>query len=215
MLSTLATIFGGPVGGVVTGIFGSLFSNIFNYFKQKQAHKQKMELKELEIKADRQDHIYAMAEADMNMQIKKSEIEGAINLKEAESFMQSQKNAMVSLFKASFMTKMMEVEGWPRYFTIPIATIVAFAFGLVDFIKHLMRPGITIFLIIVFGKILTEALGILKVSNHQWTVEQAVKIVMLSVDAAIYLTVTCVSWWFSDRRIAKFMMRLNDGNLKN
>jgi hypothetical protein len=31
----------------------------------------------------------------------------------------------------------------------------------------------------------------------------------------IYLTVSCVTWWFGDRRVAKFLMRLRGGNLKS
>ena len=31
----------------------------------------------------------------------------------------------------------------------------------------------------------------------------------------IYLTVSSVTWWFGDRRTAKFLMRLNDGNKKD
>lgn len=214
MISTIASLFGGPIGGVITGILGSLFTNIFNYFKQKQAHKQKMELKELEMKSRRLDHTLAIAEAEANMKITQAEIEGRIQTEEAKAFLESQRNAMTSLFKVSFMGKLMGVEGWLRYITIPLAGLISLMFGTVDFIKHLMRPGITIFLIIVFSYVLRQALGILSENDYQWNITEAVKIVTLTVDATVYLTVTCISWWFSDRRIAKFLMRLNDGNMK-
>lgn len=216
-MGALINLFAGPLGGIITGTFGSLVTNIFNYFKQKQAHKQSIELKKLEMESRKLDHKLAIVEAEANMKITQAEIEGKIQTEEAKAFLESQRNAMVSLFKASFLDKLMGVSGWLRYITIPIAGIVAFMFGMVDFVKHLMRPGITIFLIIVFANILKQALGILNETDHQWTVDQAVKIVMLTVDATVYLTVACVSWWFSDRQIARFMAKAlghDDGSVK-
>lgn len=210
----LLSLFTGPIGGVISGVFGSIVTNVFNYFKQKQAHQQKIEIMKIEADNRKLDHQLAMVEAEMNMKITTAEIEGQIEVEDARAFVESQKRAMVSLFKASFMDRMMGVQGRLRYITIPLAGVVAFLFGIVDFIKHLMRPGMTVFLVIVLSIILRRALGILETSDYQWGQEEAVQIVTRVVMSVMYLTEMVFAWWFSDRRIAKFQQRLNDGTAK-
>jgi|GEM_PF-1821048 len=207
MLSTLLSIFGGGL----TGIFGSLISNIFNFFTQKQVNEKEIALKELDLKRIELERDLMMKEAEINLKIKQVGIEGEIDIEEARAFTESQKDSMTPLFKESFMEKLMDKGGT---FNWIIAGIVAFLFGLVDFLKHIMRPGITIFLMIVFSGLVYKSWQVLEQSGYKWDSVDALKIVLLCVDAVIYLTLTCVGWYFADRRIAKFAYRLMDGNLK-
>ena len=46
------------------------------------------------------------------------------------------------------------------------------------------------------------------------SIAQATALFSQVIDIILYLTVSCVTWWFGDRRVAKFLMRLNDGNYK-
>uniref|UniRef100_A0A6M3KI70 Uncharacterized protein n=1 Tax=viral metagenome TaxID=1070528 RepID=A0A6M3KI70_9ZZZZ len=210
----LTSLFTGPIGAIFTGVFGSLISNVFNYFKEKQLHKQKLELL-VQARADREiDHRFALEEADKNMQIRKAEIEGAIDLKEAEGFIKSQEGINTLLLKASIMERMLDNKGKMRWATIPIGLLIALLFGMVDFVKHMMRPGLTLFLIIMFANVLRKALAILENANYVWAPDQAVEIVMIAVNASTLLTVTAVSWWFCDRQISKFVMRKMGANVR-
>uniref|UniRef100_A0A6M3L3F2 Uncharacterized protein n=1 Tax=viral metagenome TaxID=1070528 RepID=A0A6M3L3F2_9ZZZZ len=213
-MESLIGIVGGPLGALLTGVFGSVVSNVFNYFKQKQAHKEKIELIELEMKSRKLDHTIAVAEAEANIAIMKTQTEGALELEEAKAFTESQKNMMESLLKPSFIDRMMDVEGPMRYLTMPVAALITFLFGVVDFVKHCMRPGITIFLIISMAVILQEAYSILDSVSYQWGADQAVAIITRAVNSVIYMTEVVLAWWFADRRIAKFQARLAGGDLK-
>jgi hypothetical protein len=58
-------------------------------------------------------------------------------------------------------------------------------------------------------------MDVLQKHGHLLTADQAGAIFDQVTSIVIYLTVNCVTWWFGDRRVAKFLMRLKDGNLKN
>jgi len=211
MLGILGSIFSGGI----TGVLGSLFSNVLNFFNQRQKNKHEFALKELDLKARKEDRAFMITEAEMNLKVTVAEVEGAIQTEEARAFTKSQEGYhQTLLFKASFMTKLMNVKGYLKYVTIPIAGFVAMLFGIVDLLKHLMRPGITIVLILMMVWIFKMVHPMVQTIGGM-TITEALKIYMFIIEATIYLTVTCVSWWFSDRRIAKFMMRLDDGNRKD
>ena len=97
--------------------------------------------------------------------------------------------------KASyFSTEMLKgLPSWAKGF-------VAVAFGLVDFIRGLTRPGITLYMCILTTLIYMEMQAIVaKAGAEAFTPGDAVKIIVLLVDAVIYLTSMCVGWWFAAR----------------
>ena len=78
-----------------------------------------------------------------------------------------------------------------------------------------MRPGLTAYLVGLTSWITFISMDVLKKHGHLLTADQAGDIFDQVTSIVIYLTVSCVTWWFGDRRVAKFLMRLKDGNLKN
>jgi len=207
MFGVIASLFSGGI----TGILGSIFTNVLNYFNQKQKNKHELALKQLDMQERDKDREFALKEAEMNLKITEVGIEGAIGTEEAKAFTEAQKSLMTPLFNPTFMDRLIDSKKW---YNMAIAGIIAFSFGIVDIVKHAIRPGITIYVSIVFGFIILKAWNILEVNSYQWKLEDAVKIIMLCVDASIYMISMIYGFWFSDRRIAKFMMRLDDGNIK-
>jgi len=215
MLAVLGSIFGGGI----TGVLGSLLTNVLNYFSQSQKNKHDLALKRIDIElADKQKE-YMIEEARLGMQTIATKTQGAIDLEEAKAFTESQKGYMQgNLFQESFMDKMLKVKGWTKYITIPIAGLVAFLFGIVDFLKHLMRPGITIVLMGMIIWLYKMVYPVITTTGAFDIIDsgKALVIFNLLVEATIYLTVTCVSWWFSDRQITRAMIKhgFKDNSIK-
>ena len=97
-----------------------------------------------------------------------------------------------------------------------IGTILSFLFGVVDFLKHLARPALTHYLMGVSTWITIVAWQTMQQVSETTplTTAEAYGLFDKIITIMVYLTVSCVSWWFADRRTAKFLMRLEDGNVK-
>jgi hypothetical protein len=119
------------------------------------------------------------------------------------------------MFSQKWIDKLFMVTGWVRCIAIPVGVLIAFLFGMVDFLKAFTRPGITwlftgatLFLAYTAYQVLGAA------GMSAMDTAAAMAILTHIMDIVLYLTVSCVTWWFGDRRIAKFLTRLNDGNRK-
>jgi len=193
--------------GVVTGIGGSLVTGIMNYKMQKL--KNEYELAKIKAETDA-----LVAEAEANIKITQAQVEGEIEIADAKAYMISQKEGNKAIFKEAYLVKLFETRGWFRVVTIPLATFLVALFGLIDVFRAFMRPGITAYLAGVTTWITWMAWQIMQRFNANLTAVQATAIFQDVTRTVVYLTVSCVTWWFGDRRMAKFLMRLNDGNLK-
>ena len=199
-------IFGG-----ITGLVGSLMTGVMNYKTQKMANEHKERMVALESEAMRE-------EAKMNIAITKAEVEGAVELADAQSYLQSQKDANKPLFTEQWIEKLFKVEGWLSYVATPFAVLIAIAFAFVDFLRGFMRPGITLYLTGMTTVITWMAWDIMKTHGMETlSVAEAIGLYEQVTSIVIYLTVSCVTWWFSDRRTAKFIQNMNNkgnGNME-
>jgi len=86
-------------------------------------------------------------EAQMQIQVTKTEIEGAVELADAQSYMQSQKDGQQPIFSEKWIDKLFSVKGKVgRFFAVPAAVLIAVAFGFVDWLRGFMRPALTLYL---------------------------------------------------------------------
>jgi hypothetical protein len=205
----LETILGG-----VTGLIGNV---VGGWFKLKHAKLEK------EIRAADRAHDLAMIkaetqamimEAKANIKITQAQVEGAIDLKDAEAFMQSQKEGNKALFDSKWINALMAVEGWWRIITLPLASIVAFLFGLTDFLRGIIRPSLTVYLCGVTTWVTWMAWEIMQKNGIGLSSIQAVDIFQDTTSIVTYLTVSCVTWWFGDRRMAKSIMEMKGADFK-
>lgn len=204
----IETILGG-----VTGLIGNV---VGGWFKLKQA-KLDAEIR----KADRA-HDIAMInaetkamimEAKANIKVTQAQVEGAIDLKDAEAFMQSQQEGNKALFSNKWIDSLMSVTGWWRILTLPLASLVAFLFGFVDFLRGLIRPALTVYLCGVTTWVTWMAWEIMQKEGLTFTALQAVNIFNDTTSIVTYLTVSCVTWWFGDRRMAKSIMTMRGADM--
>lgn len=215
----LETILGG-----VTGLIGNVVGGIFKYKHAKL---------EKEMLGIRNQHELAMvtaetdamiAEAKANIKITQAQVEGAIDMKDADAYMQSLKEGNKALFSNKWIDRLLTIDGhmfnWTskdgkpksffswKIFTVPIATIIAFLFGMVDFLRGVIRPSLTVYLCGVTTWVTWMAWEIMKTNGVEINATQAMEIFMETTSIVVYLTVSCVTWWFGDRRMAKTIMEL-------
>lgn len=196
----LDLIFGG-----ITGLIGTIWSG-YNHRK----------ILELDLKAKALSIQYNIAlikaesealliEANANIKITESQSHNSAELVAAQVINENQLSANTSSMSGSFADKLADVEGWVRFITIPILSIISLLFGFADMIKGLARPIITIYLLVVCTWLSYEAWHLLEVINAKRTVDVALTVDIIDqiTSVLLYLATTAVTWWFGDRMSEK------------
>ena len=194
--------------GGITGLVGSIATGWLNIkqLKIKNEHEQKMVALETEAMKE---------EAKMQIAITKTETEGAVELADANVYMEGIKVGNQKAFSEEWINKLFSVEGKMQFFSIPVAIILSMAFAFVDFLRGIMRPGITLYLTGMTTVITWMAWDIMqKQAIESMSIIQAIDIYNQVVSIVIYLTVTCICWWFSDRRMSKFLQQMHKGKIE-
>lgn len=216
--------------GAVTGLLGSIVTGYTNIKTQKMKNEHEVAMIDAETKA-------MIAETQANIQIIKTEVEGKIDLQDAQTYAIGQKEGNKDLFKSAyikwlmndelpgFVSNLMEGGKVARFFGTIIGGFLTFVkkvigitiiilFASVDVLKAFIRPGVTIYFTGIMTWITWMAWDIMQKSGMNITATEAVTIWGEVIFIVKYLTVTCICWWFADRRTAKFLMRLSDNNIK-
>jgi hypothetical protein len=195
-------------GGGITGLFGTLVTSVMNFFSQQAKNRHEVEMAKIQIEM-------LKAQTDASIKIVQAQVQGAVELQDSVAFTKSQQYGNEKIFGSNWVDLLLSVKGWAGYvFAYPVAYIIIVAFGFVDFLKSLMRPGITLYTMAASTWITFTAWKMIQEADTKVDIVKAVGLYESVVVITIYLTVSCVTWWFGDRRVAKFLMRLNDGNLK-
>ena len=195
----LETILGG-----VTGLVGNIISSIMTYKTQKLKNTHDQMMLKLETAAMR-------AEVEANIRITKAQIEGEVEIADSQAYMQSIMHGNKPMFNEKWVDKLLAVEGKWRVLTFPLACFAAIMFGFVDWLRGFMRPALTLYLTGLTTAITWMAWDIMqKHGLTGMTAVEATAIFDQVITIVIYLTVSCVTWWFGDRRIAKFLSSLHD-----
>jgi hypothetical protein len=193
--------------GGVTGLVGSLVTSIMNYKTMKEKNAHEIALIQAQTSAMR-------AEAEAQIQVTKAQIEGAIELADAQAYMAGQVAGNEPLFGQNWVDKLLGTTGWLSYVAGPVACLVAFCFGFVDWLRGIMRPILTAYLVGCSSYITWLAWEIVQKYGQGMTSTQATEIYQSVVEVILYLTVSCVTWWFGDRTMSKYLMnnKLNSRN---
>jgi hypothetical protein len=189
--------------GALTGLAGTIMSSFINYKQKKLEFDHEILMIEAQTKA-------MIEEAKINLQITKAQVEGAIELEDANVYLEAQKQGNKNLFDVKWVDNLLDVNTtWLKFITVPAAVIVALLFGFVDWLKGFMRPALTVYLVALTTYITYVSYGILtKYGGESITSTQALVVWNDVVTIIIYLTVSCTCWWFGDRRTAKFLAQL-------
>ncbi|MGH1485481.1 MAG: hypothetical protein ACRBCI_04620 [Cellvibrionaceae bacterium] len=197
--------------GGVTGFLGNIVTSVANYKVQKLKNEHEKAMAEVELARMDKEKEIMLAEAQANILITEVETEAQMDIADSQVFAETIKDSQRRVLDEKIHQKLLEGGAVSK----AIGVILSFLFGMVDFLKRIIRPGLTIYLVGLTTWITFIAWNVMKEQQGDMTTQQAIGIFDDVTTIVIYLTVTCVTWWFGDRRMAKFLTRLNDGNIKN
>ncbi|MCP3923011.1 MAG: hypothetical protein GY714_10535 [Desulfobacterales bacterium] len=162
-------------GGLV-GVLGSLLTNLFDCFKQKQKDNQSIALRKIDLE---------MMDKEYSCRIHKSEIEANTSMEVSadNTFLQSYKHDTKSYSKGLILS----------WFGKAL-------FVLVDVVRGLIRPLLTLYLIFLVSKIQTDVHAlIVKAGVDVVVTAEALEIYMNIVKMILFLSSMSISWWFGTR----------------
>jgi hypothetical protein len=191
--------------GGVTGLIGNALTAWSNYKTQKLKNEHDEKMYDFKIKE-------VAAKTDAAIKITQAKITGAVEIADSQAYTESQKVGNQKSFSDSWIEKLMNTEGWLKYLAIPVAVLMVMLLGFVDVLKGFMRPGLTLYLTLITTWITYKAYDIMQTTGTEITSAQAFALYSEVTSIVIYLTVSCVTWWFGDRRMAKFMARMQRQN---
>jgi len=207
ILTTILSGFTGIIGGAITAVVNFKMQKLKNELEITRGN---FELDKMEKQKD-----IMIAETEANIKIKEVQVEGELELFDSNIYKEGVVEGNKNLFGNEFIKVLFSVEGrFLKPIAIVVGVAVSFLFSMVDFLKGLMRPIITIYMIGASTWITTMAWEIMSKNNITITSSEAIDLFNRVITMILFLTVSCVTWWFFDRRTAKFLMRLDDGNLK-
>jgi len=195
-MSILSDIFNAGTGGVITGLIGTIATNITNYKMKKLDNQHKLNMVKAETDA-------MVAEAEANIKITETKIRGELEISENQIYQETIKQAGQKSVSNELLQKLFDSK-WTWW----LGSLIILLLAIVDWLKAFIRPGLTIYLIILTTWITYTAYTILCIHDEALTVEQSLSLFDQVVNIIIYLTVSCVTWWFGDRRTAKFLSKM-------
>lgn len=189
------------LAGAITGLIGNGLTAWTNYKTQKLKNEQDAKMYDFKLRE---------IEARTNAVIRTTEakVTAEIEVADSDVYKESQVQGNKDKFSSSWISKLLDVEGRSRYVTIPIALFLITLLGMVDVLKGFMRPGLTLYLTIITSWLTYKAYDILRAAGPLLNSEQAFNLYNETTSIVIYLTVSCITWWFGDRRSAKFLMQM-------
>lgn len=174
MLETLLGILSSGGTGAIVGLVGSILTKWLELKTLREKLTVEVKMAEIRTRELELEQAHALALADKQIDIARVEGEIARDVAEMEAFTQSQK-AQTAMYG-----------GW------------------VDKVRGLMRPVITLFLLVVSTWVLWQTwvlVGGLESMNRYDLIEMF----QAQIDAMTFLTMTAVTWWFGSRWSQKNM----------
>lgn len=194
--------------GGLTGLIGTVCTSFTNFKLKKLDMEDKQLGRVHEVKMVEANTAAMIAETEANIQITETQVQGATDLQDARSYSRLLVAANQPTLSTSLATKLFETEGWLSYLAQPVGVLICFFFGIVDTIKGIIRPGITVYLLALSTWMSWQAWQVLESINQTMSVTQATGLVNQIISAVLYLTMTSVTWWFGDRTTAKGMNKI-------
>jgi len=180
MLGLLGSIFSGGL----TGLLGVAFQRFFDFLKVKQ---------EIEMKKLDHEHEANMRKIDGELMAQEWAARTQVATIEATA---KETVAAETSFAASFNSE-------PKQYSakVKLGPVTGFLLVLLDFLRGIVRPGLTIYLCVITTMIYVEARAIM--ANVSFSTADAMAVHDHIISTILYLTTTCVLWWFGTRNSQK------------
>lgn len=201
-MSILSGVLDQGVLGVITGLFGTVLTTFMNLKAQKVKNQHELDMLKANTEA-------MLAEAEMNIKVSENQLKGELERLDAEIYKESIQQANTPAIDVKLVDKL-----FASKWTMPFGVVLVFLLGLVEFTRSIMRPGLTAYLVFLTSWLTLHSVRIIQQKQELLSALQALELFQQVVGIIVYLTVSTVTWWFGDRRVAKFLYRLNDGNVR-
>jgi len=188
----VGTIVGGIFSGGATGLIGVLIQRYFDYQHRNQDietlklnHANSIQLATIESES-------AKRRAEADEAIASSNKDAAIGVAEAD--------ADAKMFSASFendTAKYLAPESQKRPGFAGAAVVLMM--GIVDFVRGILRPGMTIYLCILVTMMFLWVKDLSSKYGVYMTADQAMQIQLQIISTITYVFTTCSTWWFGSR----------------
>jgi len=178
MLALLGTL----ISGGVTGLLGTALTSVLGYFKQKEANKQKLALEDSKRETMK-------LQANIDLKLAEAKIRGQID---------------TETIKHDGEVRQASYDNDHAAYATGGKAKNSMLFILVDFLRGIIRPGLTIYLIVLTTLTYLKADDIIRLAGiDTLKVADAVAMVKEINATILYLTVVCVSWYFGNRSVEK------------
>lgn len=195
----ILSILGSMVSGGATGLIGVLFQRFFDYKTKQQ---------DLELVKINNEHARVLAQMDIEKANRAAQATEHVADEQAEA--QIRTAEMDAQAKADEMAARSYIASMESdratYLDSKSQARSKFArimMTIVDSVRGLIRPVLTIYLVIIATVMFSWARSLAADSSKPINVDDAAKIIAAIVDTLLYLTTTCVVWWFGVRPTEK------------
>lgn len=190
----------------LVGLLGTGLTSFIDYKNKKQEHE--YQLKRLQVERE-----LMVEEAKQSILLAEAEANAKEQAIEAVAYTESQKTqrGLMASLGASYnlVTRLVEREGPLCIFTVPVGVLLLIILSLADVLNKLMRPVLTLYSLAIASWVTYQSWSIVQevatdaqIALAQWG--QASETIIL-------LSITLVTWWFGDRRVAQHLMHQKKG----
>ena len=162
--------------GGMTGLFGSVITGILTFLREREKYKYQINIEEYKLKRIEKEYL-------LKKEIASIDAEKEMELAAQESFKKS-----IEADKASYTDSKSSI-----------------LLVIVDFLRGIIRPSITIYSIILVTLIWFQ-FSKLNSFFDTLTNQQIYEMMYIILITILYLAVVCVTWWFGDRSFIKKLM---------
>ena len=182
MLELIGTGIMGILSGGATGLLGVGIQRLADYWNKKQ-DLEKLKL-QYDHEANMRDKDAAIMEQEWAARTKVAEVEGASREAVADA----------GAFAASFgMEPTRYSEG------VKPGKVAGFLLVLLDAIRGIVRPGLTLYLCWIATMMYEESRAVLAIADLPTNTDLVMNVYQQIVFTLLYLFTTCVLWWFGTR----------------
>lgn len=173
----IAETLGAIFGGGATGLLGSIINSVGDYLKMREKNKHDQRMAEIETE-------HLKMEIDRDVIVAKE----AATAKMEEAGAKVQEASYEADKRTYLPTKAVESH-----------IVIVMLMAVVDFLRGIVRPGLTIYLCIITTVLYFHVAKILKAAGGVLTTEQAYSLTQTIILGILYITFTAVGWWFGSR----------------
>lgn len=199
------------IAAPVTGLLGGVLTSHSNYKLQVLKNEQDDKSAAHELQRMDMEHRHMLEEQEANLRLAQVDNAAKVDMSELQITAANLEQANKNMLDAGVLNTMLASKsGMPSV----LGAVIAFMLGLVDVLKGLVRPTLTLYFVGMTSWLTWLSYRTLEMIGGAMSPDTAQQTWLTVVDTCLYLAVTCTTWWFYDRRHAKYINRLSDGNLK-